>query len=234
MTVAAIVLAAGQGRRLGQEIPKAFVRLAGRTLLERAARALAQAPGITAVLPVLPPDSKVSLAEIRGRWRGPARLLESAPGGVIRQFSVANGLRSLREQLPSVEWVLVHDAARALVRASDAQAVLEAARMTGAALPVIPLADTLKEIEQGRVRRTLERQRLFLAQTPQAFRYAILLEAHEKAQRDGYEGTDCASLVERLGVEVRSCPGRVENFKLTHPQDLDRAAVLLRARQADS
>jgi 2-C-methyl-D-erythritol 4-phosphate cytidylyltransferase len=110
--------------------------------------------------------------------------------------------------------------------------VLAAARVTGAALPVLPASDTLKLLDGARVERTLERARIGLAQTPQAFRVEVLREALEKAERDGFEGTDCASLVERLGVEVRTSPGRAANFKVTHPDDLVRAEALLAARGA--
>ena len=151
-------------------------------------------------------------------------------GGSTRQASLASGLRAAREYAPSLAWVLVHDAARALVEPADAEAVLAAARATGAALPVIPAADTVKEIEDGRVLRTLDRGRLAFAQTPQAFRASLLEDALAKAERDGFQATDCAALVEHIGGVVRTCPGRPENIKLTYPADLQRAEALLSAR----
>jgi 2-C-methyl-D-erythritol 4-phosphate cytidylyltransferase len=129
------------------------------------------------------------------------------------------------------EWVLVHDAARCLVTPGDAEQVLAAARETGAALPVAPVSDTVKRLDGGRVLETLDRSGLGLALTPQAFRVEILAEALDKAERERFVGTDCASLVERLGVEVRTCAGRPENFKVTGPGDLERAAVILAARE---
>jgi 2-C-methyl-D-erythritol 4-phosphate cytidylyltransferase len=98
----------------------------------------------------------------------------------------------------------------------------------------VPASDTVKWLAEsgGCVERTLERTRIGFAQTPQAFRVQILREALDKAERDGFEGTDCASLVERLGVLVRVCAGRVENFKVTHPEDLARARALLAGRGA--
>jgi 2-C-methyl-D-erythritol 4-phosphate cytidylyltransferase len=227
MAVVALVLAAGQGTRLGEGRPKALVRLAGRTLLERSASALAQAPGVDAVLPVIPEGVCEALDELRRAWRGPARLLEPVVGGATRQASVCRGLDAVRRQIQDPEWVLVHDAARALVEPGDAASVLEAARASGAALPVIPVDDTLKELDGSRVLRTPDRSRMAFAQTPQAFRFAILEEALGKAERDGFQGTDCSSLVERIGVEVQSCPGRSGNFKLTHPEDLAWAEILL-------
>ncbi|HXX48743.1 MAG TPA: 2-C-methyl-D-erythritol 4-phosphate cytidylyltransferase [Myxococcota bacterium] len=230
MRALALVLAAGQGVRLGREVPKGFVRLRGRTLLAWSAAALARAPEVAAVLCVLPADGSAGLDSLRESFTGPAELLPAATGGARRQDSVARGLEAGRRARPDLDWVLVHDAARCLVEPADASAVLAAARATGAALPVLPASDTVKWLDGDRVERTLERARVGLAQTPQAFRVEVLREALEKAERDGVEGTDCASLVERLGVEVRTSRGRAENFKVTHPEDLARAEALLAAR----
>lgn len=225
MRAFAVLLAAGQGTRLGQALPKALVRLRGRTLLEWSAAALARCPEVEAIQPVVPRFANASHAA-DGAWLSPVE------GGARRQDSVSRGLAAATAARPDLEWVLVHDAARCLVEPRDASEVLRAAQATGAALPIVPASDTTKWLAEtgGRVEHTLERARLGLAQTPQAFRVQILREALDKAQRDGFEGTDCASLVERLGVEVRTCPGRVENFKVTHPDDLARAESLLALR----
>ncbi len=233
MSSVALVLAAGQGLRLGKDLPKAFVRLGGRSLLERSAAALGRAPGVGAVLPVVPPKAGPELAELARGWRGPARLLEAVEGGPTRQASLRQGLAGLAAQQPDAEWLLVHDAARPFVRPEDASAILAAARATGAAVPVVPIGDTLKEVEGDRVVRTPERRGLVLVQTPQAFRRALLEAALEKAERDGFQGTDCASLVERIGAEVRTHPGRVENFKLTNPFDFVRAQAVLRSLEEE-
>ena len=230
MTVIALVLAAGEGLRLQHEVPKAWVRVAGRSLLDWSASALARAAGVEAVLPVIPVRGHAAIEELRQSWRGPAQLLEPVEGGPTRQVSMQRGLEAARRQLPSLEWVVVHDAARPCVEPSDVEAVLAAARLTGAALPVIPVADSVKELEGERVLRTLDRSRLGLAQTPQAFRLRILIQALEKAASDGFTGTVCAVLVERLGVVVRTCAGRVENLKLTHSADLARVEALLKPR----
>lgn len=226
----AVVLGAGRGVRLGKSLPKATVRVAGRTLLEWSASALGRARGVDAVLPVTAAGGEATFAALRAAWAGPAALLEPVLGGETRQASLAAGLHALAGRTPDAVFVLVHDAARCLVEPRDAERVLELARETGAAIPVIPLADTLKEVVQGRVVRTADRSHLVAAQTPQVFRLAVLREALEKAQREGFLGTDCASLVERLGVQVCTCPGRLENFKITDEADLERAALRLRAR----
>jgi len=233
MRALAVVLAAGQGVRLGRDVPKGFVRLRGRSLLEWSAAALARAPEVEAVQCVLPAGSDVDLVALRAALAGQAELLEPVSGGARRQDSVARGLEAGRRARPDLDWVLVHDAARCLVEPADASAVLAAARASGAALPVVPASDTVKWLDGERVERTLERARIGLAQTPQAFRVATLREALEKAERDGFEGTDCASLVERLGVAVATSPGRTGNFKVTHPDDLARAEAALAARGAD-
>jgi 2-C-methyl-D-erythritol 4-phosphate cytidylyltransferase len=203
--------------------PKALVRVAGRTLASWSADALGRAAGVDALLCVLPAG-----AELEEAWSAPAVLLPAVSGGETRQRSVERALAGIAHSRPGTEWVLVHDAARCLVLPSDAEVVLEAARPTGAAIPVVAATDTVKEVADGVVIRTLDRSRLALVQTPQAFRFELLREAVEKARRDGFEGTDCASLVERLGVPVRTCPGRPGNWKVTTPQDLERAAAGLR------
>ncbi len=233
MKAVAVVLAAGRGLRLGAGLPKAHVRVAGSTLLQWSAAALARAPGVSAVLPVVSPDSRGSVAELRGAWRGPARLLEPVLGGAGRQDSVAAGLRALEEQAPDTDWVLVHDAARCLVTPSEAGDALAAAQATGAAVLVAPVEDTLKRVDGDRVESTLDRSALVRALTPQVFRVGLLRRALRRAAADGFRGTDCASLVERLGVEVRTCAGRPENFKITSPPDLERAEAILRRRAAE-
>ncbi len=229
MSVVAIVVAAGRGDRLGAGQPKALVELQGLSLAEHSVRALAAVPAVAAVQLVLPAARLAG--RVCSRPPGGAELLPPVAGGATRQASVAAGLEAACAARPDADWVLVHDAARCLVEPADAEAVLAAARATGAALPVLAPADTVKRLDGSRVVETLDRAALGLAQTPQAFRVALLAEALAKAESDGFEGTDCASLVERLGVEVRVCAGRPGNFKVTHPEDLRRAGALLGARE---
>ena len=129
---------------------------------------------------VVPAGYEPALDPVRAAWGALGRLLEAIPGGATRQASVRAGLAAVR-----TEWVLIHDAARCFVEVRDAEQVLAAARETGAAIPVIPISDTIKEIDGDRVVRTFNRARLVQVQTPQAFRTSVLREAHEKAERDG-------------------------------------------------
>lgn len=227
MTAVALVLGAGEGLRLGAGTSKALVRVARRTLLHWSAEALARSPSVGAVLPVVPAGAEEALAELGRTWSGEATLLPGVRGGTIRQESLKRGLEAMEREVSDAEWVLVHDAARCLVRPEDADRVLARARETGAAIPVVPVGDTIKEIEGDRVVRTLDRSRLVAAQTPQAFRVTILREALQRADQEGITGTDCASLVEHLGIPVRTCPGRPENWKVTVVADLERAEALL-------
>ena len=211
MRAAAILVAAGRGERLGSRGPKAFVPLAGRSLLARATQALLACPQIEAVLPVLPAgEAPPADADDLG-------LLPAAAGGARRQDSVLAGLRALPA---GYEWVAVHDAARPLLRPEAVARVLEAARSCGAALLAVPVADTLKRVREGRVLETPPRHELWAAQTPQVFRVELLREALEKADAEGRTGTDCASLVEALGQPVAVVEGDRENVKITHPEDL--------------
>ncbi len=221
MSVVALVLAAGRGTRLDRDVPKALLHVAGRSLLHWSADALGRAPVVDAVLAVLPEGCTSEFASVRSAWSASARLLEPVTGGRTRQDSVRLGLADALRQLPDVSFVLVHDAARCLVEPGDAVSVFRAAQATGAALPVVPMADTVKIVEGASVASTPDRSKLALAQTPQAFEVEILRRALEAADREGFRGTDCASLVERLGVQVRTCPGRSENLKVTHPRDLE-------------
>lgn len=221
MTVAAILVAAGRGARMEADRPKAFLRLDGTTLLERALRAFTSHPGVGRVVVAVQDPVEA------GRLLGPAAdgvLL--VRGGEERQDSVRLALDALRPS--DAEVVLVHDAARPLVSRALIDAVIAAAAEHGAAIPVLPATETVKRLaEDGRIEATLPRRTLRLAQTPQGFRASVLREAHARAARDGFQGTDDAELVERTGIRPAAVPGSPGNLKITTPQDLVLAASLL-------
>jgi 2-C-methyl-D-erythritol 4-phosphate cytidylyltransferase len=215
MQAVAIVVAAGRGERMGQGRPKAFLELGGEPLLLRAARAFEAAPSVGKIVAVVPefeiPAAREWLAAL-------SKLLAVVAGGERRQDSVLAGLRQVPADFEDV--VLVHDAARPLVDVELIEAVAQQAAATGAALPVLPLVDTVKRVRGGRVVETLDRAELGGAQTPQGFRCALLREACEAALAAGVALTDEAMAVEGLGHAVYAVPGSSRNRKITTPDDL--------------
>ena len=223
MNLAALVLAAGRGERLGGDRPKAFVSLVGKSLVARSIETLVRVPLVDRVVPVIPPEELAGFGALVAA--GP-KLAPAVPGGALRQDSVRAGLASLPA---SFDWVAVHDAARCLVSEEEVIAVIRAAEDSGAAILARPSPDTLKLVRSGVIESTPDRRSCWLAQTPQVFRTELLREALEKAEADGFEATDDAQLVERLGVAVHVVSGSTRNLKITHPEDLRIAAALLEA-----
>ncbi|WP_457637149.1 2-C-methyl-D-erythritol 4-phosphate cytidylyltransferase [Oceanithermus sp.] len=206
-TVSVLIPAAGSGERLGRG-PKALVRVGGRTLLEWVLEAFAWADEVRVALPpgVSPP---------------PATRADFITGGAERQDSVARLLEEARGEV-----VLVHDAARPFVVRKVIDGLLEAVARSGAAVPVVPLPDTLIESEEGRYGVALDRSRYALVQTPQAFFREVLAEAHQLARARGFYATDEAQLVRELGYPVELVPGDRRMFKITYPEDLKLAEGL--------
>lgn len=215
MQALAILVAAGRGERMGGERPKAFLELAGEPLLLRAARVFDASPSVAQLVAVVPPtegdEARALLSPLR-------KLRAVVSGGARRQDSVLEGMKQVPEGFEGV--VLVHDAARPLVDVALVERVAREAAACGAALPVLPLADTVKRVRDGSVVETLDRGELAAAQTPQGFRFSLLAQAYEAAFRDRLTVTDEAMAVERLGVTVRAVPGSPRNRKLTTPEDL--------------
>ena len=150
--------------------------------------------------------------------------VEVTAGGAIRQASVAAGLARIETPV-----VLVHDAARPFLEEDVVEALLGALRDHDAAIPAIPVGETLKEMRSGLVRRTVDRSALVLSQTPQAFHTDALRAAHDRARADGYESTDDAELIERYGGRVATVPGTRRNIKITYPEDLSLAEAMMRS-----
>lgn len=217
---AAVIVAGGAGRRIGGELRKQYLEVAGEPILLRALRPFLLHPGVGAVVVVLPADDAARppawLAEL------PVRVVA---GGEERGDSVWNGLLATPEEAPVV---LVHDGARPFVTAEVIGRVLEAAR-TGPVIAAVPVADTIKEVgPDGVVRATPERSRLWQAQTPQGFPRGLLLDAHRRARGEGFRATDDAAVCERYGIPVRVVEGAAENLKVTRPADLAVAEALAR------
>jgi 2-C-methyl-D-erythritol 4-phosphate cytidylyltransferase len=216
-SIGAVVLAAGRGERLGSALPKAFVPVAGVAMVVRSIECLAAVREIDRIQPVVP--SGAPALDSGGR------VARAVVGGSERQDSVAAGLAALGDE---IAWVVVHDAARCLVEVEDVRRVIAQAADTGAAVLARPASDTIKLVEHGVVRATLDRASCWAVQTPQVFRSELLREAHDKARADGLVGTDDAQLVERLGVDVRVVTGSEHNLKITHPSDVALAEQWLR------
>jgi len=227
--VAAVVVAAGQGLRAGGEIPKQFRRIAGETLLERALSAFAEAPDVTFVQPVIRPDD----VDLVRRLTSGMNVLEPVAGGATRQASVRAGLEALVACTPDI--VLVHDAARPFASASLITRAIAAAEKTGAAIPALPVTDTVKRIDStGTIEATLDRNSIRLVQTPQAFAFPALFDAHRRALAQGWNDfTDDAALAEWAGIKVSVFAGEPGNIKFTTPEDFARAEAIQSAGLGD-
>lgn len=213
-TVAAILVAAGSGQRLGAAVPKAFVPVAGRTLLEHAAARFTASAAVGTVVVVAPPTHLAPAAELVG--------LPVVPGGATRQDSVACGLAAIDD---AVEIVLVHDVARPFVPAAVIAAVVDAVRQgADAVVPVVPVHDTIRRLgPDGELAGVVDRSSLVAIQTPQGFRREVLAAAHADAPGGV---TDDAALIEARGGRVVAVPGSDESFKVTTRADLIRAEAI--------
>jgi 2-C-methyl-D-erythritol 4-phosphate cytidylyltransferase len=228
--VVAIVPAAGLGTRMGTEQPKQFLELDGLPLIIFTLRRLAACAAITEFLIAARTDDVVSLQDrvARAALGRPARVIH---GGDTRQQSVGNALAQVD---PSSEIVLVHDAVRPFVTPKQVERVINEARTRGAAILGVPAIDTVKEVKRASlpedvalVSATIPRERIVLAQTPQAFSYELVREAFQRAQRDGVIASDEAALVERIGRDVYVVQGSERNLKITRPADMDLARFYL-------
>jgi 2-C-methyl-D-erythritol 4-phosphate cytidylyltransferase len=215
----AIVPAGGLGTRMGSRRPKQYLRVGRLPILVATLKALVRAPEVAGIVVAVPEAHVAATRRLLARLRVP-RILDVVAGGADRQESVWRALQRIPE---GAERVVVHDAVRPFIDAALVARVLAAAASGGAATCGIPVRDTVKRVTDGAIEATIPRQGLWLTQTPQAFTRALLWEAHDKARRDGFAGTDDAVLVERLGVTVAMVHGLAQNLKITTPEDLQTA-----------
>lgn len=208
--------AAGRGARLGQR--KQLLQLGGRPIAAWSLRTLAQSPAISEIVIACESDETESFVELAARAGG-TKVRHVVTGGARRQDSVFAALRSLDSP---VDIVVVHDGARPFLRDDELEAVIAKAREVGGAIIAVPVKDTIKQANETRaVLRTIPRDKLWAAQTPQAFSFELLYRAHEQAEADGFLGTDDAELVERLGgATIAIVEGSYENLKVTTAEDL--------------
>jgi 2-C-methyl-D-erythritol 4-phosphate cytidylyltransferase len=228
--ITAILPAAGLGTRMGAETPKQFLELGGEPLVIFTLRRLAACAAITDFILATRAEELSFLEDrvARARIGRPARVVH---GGETRQQSVGNALAQVAAE---TEIVMVHDAVRPFVTVEQLDRLIAEARERGAVILGIPAIDTVKEVKRAslpedvaRITGTIPRERIVLAQTPQAFRYGILREAFARAEADGVTASDEASLVERLGLDVYVVLGSERNLKITRPADMDLARFYL-------
>ncbi len=227
MRLAAILLAAGRGERLGTDVPKAFVELDGRPLLLHSFDVVRDSVAAASVVVTVPAGWEARTSALVG---DAARVVT---GGATRQRSVATALEAVLEvEEPDV--IVCHDAARPFATVALYEAVVAAlASDVGAdgAIPVIPIVDTLKRVDGGHVVETIPREGIVRVQTPQAFRFASLVRAHREAERTEDPATDDASLLERMGLRVVTVEGETDNIKITTQEDLRLATLIGRSRE---
>jgi 2-C-methyl-D-erythritol 4-phosphate cytidylyltransferase/2-C-methyl-D-erythritol 2,4-cyclodiphosphate synthase len=227
--VAAVVVAAGRGQRVGGDLPKQYRRIAGEPVIRPALAAFLEHPRIDAVQPVIHAQDAVA-------FRAATVGLQNLPpvwGGATRQASVHAGLEALRAARP--DFVLIHDAARPFLTSALITRAIDAAVEHRAAVPAVPVADTVKKVdERETVTETLDRSQLRLVQTPQAYGFDLILAAHQRAAAAGRDDfTDDAALAEWAGHSVTVFPGETTNVKLTTNDDFIRAEALRMAALGD-
>ncbi len=223
----ALIVAGGSGQRFGAERPKQYLDLLGAPILRRTVLAFLRHPQISGVRVVIDPAWRA----LYDRAVAGLDLPEPVNGGATRQDSVRNGLEALAADSPAPARVLIHDAARPLTDPATITAVIAALDEGPGAIAAVPVADTLKRGADGLVDTTVERTGLWRAQTPQGFRFDAILHAHRAAAGLGL--TDDAAVAEQAGLPVRLIPATEDNFKVTTPDDLTRAARVLMAGLGD-
>jgi 2-C-methyl-D-erythritol 4-phosphate cytidylyltransferase len=222
----AVVPAAGVGRRMGAELPKQYLRLGGRTVLEHTLAALDAIDALAGIVVAVATDDSI-WSTLSSKLAHP---LFTAPGGAERAESVANALDVLRERAADDDWVLVHDAARPCVRREDLlRLIVELHDDPVGGLLAVPVRDTMKQADDGqRCAASVDRSRLWHALTPQMFRLGVLRKALRDAHAAGVAVTDDASAMERTGLRPRLVEGHADNLKITRPEDLALAEFYLR------
>lgn len=239
MRIAVILPAAGLGTRMGKGSAekagisrKQFMLLEGSPILVHTVRKFAASDRVSEIVVAVRPEDREWVGEILARDFSRSRV-RVVDGGDSRQESVENALATLR---PDTALVAVHDAVRPFIELETIHQVFDEAAQFGAAIVAVPAVDTVKQVTRGtdrvRIRATLPREKLVMAQTPQVFRYDLLVRAFQSARADGFSGTDESSLVERLDVEVSVVPGSDRNIKITKPGDMDLARLFLREQTA--
>lgn len=234
MSVVAIIPAAGKGTRLGGSTPKQFLEVARAPILIHTLRRFDACNSVDEIWVALPPDRIASFSD-EARRHSIQKKLQFIEGGSERSDSILGALSAIessyaKESKPLPELVIIHDAVRPFVTAAQIDAVLDSARLNGAAILALRATDTIKEANEARVVRTLDRQTIYRAQTPQAFKFELFRKANELARAENLPSdsfTDDSMLVERVGIPVGIVEGSANNIKITTSEDLAYASRLL-------
>ncbi|MFC0525687.1 2-C-methyl-D-erythritol 4-phosphate cytidylyltransferase [Pontibacillus salicampi] len=217
-----IILAAGQGKRMKSDKNKQFLMLKGKPLIIHTLDIFYQDPYCQSIQLVVNPKEEADIQTLLKEY-GYQERIAVVHGGAERQDSVFAGLAACTAEEGII---LIHDGARPFVSLENVATLVNKAYEKGAALLAVPVTDTIKRVTESGVT-TLDRKELWAAQTPQAFRYSVILHAHKQAKEEGYLGTDDASLVERLNQPVEIVQGSYDNMKLTTPEDVEKAHAIL-------
>ena len=221
---ALIIPAAGAGKRMERRQPKPFIKLGNKTILEHTLRRFLGITGLSQIVISTSASFIEDVEQILAQCIGGKINWQCVEGGAERQHSIHNALKVIDD----VDLVLVHDAVRPFIKIPHINECCNIAEEMGAAVIGIPVKDTIKKIDRkGFVTATPRRKTLWQIQTPQVFKTALLKKAYQKAGREGFIGTDDASLVEWLGKPVKVVKGSVNNIKITYPQDLKWAELLI-------
>jgi 2-C-methyl-D-erythritol 4-phosphate cytidylyltransferase len=213
----AIIVAAGSGSRMASDRPKQFLLLAGIPLIFHTLRPFERCDSIHETIVVLPPESAAEFLDSAARF-GVKKVSRVVPGGATRAESVKRGLTAVRATSAGI--VAVHDGVRPFVSAAEISETVAAAEQHGAAILVAPATDTIKQVDDNRVVRTLDRRELRRALTPQCFKYELLMRAFAQADLGDLSQTDDSTLVEQIGARVAIVEGSASNIKITTPEDL--------------
>ena len=220
----AIIVAGGSGKRFNSEIPKQFLKLKDEPILAYSIEKFEKSKLIDEVILVVPGQfigfcQKNIIAKYCFR-----KITQIISGGTTRQASAYNGLQKVSKKC---NLVLVHDGVRPLVESKEIETVIKLAQKFKAAILAVPVKETVKLVNNNMIVKTEDRKKFYLAQTPQVFEKTLLSKAFEKAKKDKFVGTDCSSLVERLGVKVRILEGSERNIKITTAEDFKLAEILM-------
>ena len=219
----AIIVAGGSGKRFNSRIPKQFLKLKGKPILAYSIEKMEKSKSVDEILIVVPRQFTDFTRDIISKYNF-KKVSRIISGGKARQASVYNGLQKVNKKC---NLALVHDGVRPLIESKEIEVLIKLAQKFKAAILAVPVKETVKLVNNNMIVKTEDRKKFYLAQTPQVFKKTLLSKAFEKAKKDKFVGTDCSSLVERLGVKVRILEGSERNIKITTAEDFKLAEILM-------